>query len=150
MSAIRESEILEALKVVTDPDLGRDIVGLGFVKNLAIDDGRVSFTIELTTPACPVKDQMRDQGQAAVSQVGGVTSVDVEMTASVRSAVAPDSGRAPIPGIWRACRHHRWGRVRPERADHARAGHAARQRGQADRAGRETWDPRRLDGVPGR
>ena len=99
MSAIRESEILEALKVVTDPDLGRDIVGLGFVKNLAIDDGRVSFTIELTTPACPVKDQMRDQAQAAVSQVGGVTSVDVEMTASVRSAVAPDSGRAPIPGI---------------------------------------------------
>ena len=99
MSAIRESSVLEALKVVTDPDLGRDIVSLGFVKNLAIDDGRVSFTIELTTPACPVKDQMRDQAQAAVSQVGGVTSVDVEMTASVRSAVAPDSGRAPIPGI---------------------------------------------------
>ena len=99
MSAIRESSVLEALKVVTDPDLGRDIVSLGFVKNLAIADGRVSFTIELTTPACPVKDQMRDQAQAAVSQVGGVTSVDVEMTASVRSAVAPDSGRAPIPGI---------------------------------------------------
>ena len=99
MSAIRESSVLEALKVVTDPDLGRDIVSLGFIKNLAIDDGRVSFTIELTTPACPVKDQMRDQAQAAVSQVGGVTSVDVEMTASVRSAVAPDSGRAPIPGV---------------------------------------------------
>ena len=107
MSAIRESEILEALKVVTDPDLGRDIVGLGFVKNLAIDDGRVSFTIELTTPACPVKDQMRDQAQAAVSQVGGVTSVDVEMTASVRSAVAPESGRAPDP---RHQEHHRRGR----------------------------------------
>ena len=88
MSAIRESSVLEALKVVTDPDLGRDIVSLGFIKNLAIDDGRVSFTIELTTPACPVKDQMRDQAQAAVSQVGGVTSVDVEMTASVRSAEA--------------------------------------------------------------
>ena len=70
MSAIRESSVLEALKVVTDPDLGRDIVSLGFIKNLAIDDGRVSFTIELTTPACPVKDQMRDQAQAAVSQGG--------------------------------------------------------------------------------
>ena len=99
MSVIRESSVLEALKVVTDPDLGRDIVSLGFVKNLAIDDGRVCFTIDLTTPACPVKDQMRDQAQAAVSQVDGVTSVDVEMTASVRSAVTPDSGRAPIPGI---------------------------------------------------
>ena len=72
MSAIRESSVLEALKVVTDPDLGRDIVSLGFIKNLAIDDGRVSFTIELTTPACPVKDQMRDQAQAAVSQVVGL------------------------------------------------------------------------------
>ena len=99
MSVIRESSVLDALKVVTDPDLGRDIVSLGIVKNLAIDDGRVSFTIELTTPACPVKDQMREQAQAVVSQVDGVTSVDVEMTASVRSAVTPDSGRAPIPGI---------------------------------------------------
>ena len=68
MSVIRESSVLDALKVVTDPDLGRDIVSLGFVKNLAIDDGRVSFTIEPTTPACPVKDQMRDQAQAAGAQ----------------------------------------------------------------------------------
>jgi ATP-binding protein involved in chromosome partitioning len=99
MSAICESSVLDALKVVTDPDLGRDIVSLGFVKNMAIQDGRVSFTIELTTPACPVKDQMRDQAQAAASQVAGVTSVEVEMTASVRSAAAADSGPTPIQGI---------------------------------------------------
>ena len=66
-SALSESAVLDALKVVTDPDLGRDIVSLGFVRNLAIDGGAVSFTIELTTPACPVKDQMRDQAHAAVS-----------------------------------------------------------------------------------
>ena len=96
---IAESAVLNALTVVKDPDLGRDIVSLGFVKNLTIDGGRVTFSIELTTPACPVKDQMRDQAQAAVAALADVTDVDVQMTASVRPAVTPDSGRAPIPGI---------------------------------------------------
>ena len=62
-----QAEVLDALRAVKDPDLHRDIVALGFVKNLAIDGGRVSFTIELTTPACPVKDLMRDQARAAVA-----------------------------------------------------------------------------------
>ena len=99
VSALSESAVLDALKVVTDPDLGRDIVSLGFVRNLAIDGGAVSFAIELTTPACPVKDQMRVQARAAVSALEGATTVEVEMTASVRSAVAPGSARAPIPGV---------------------------------------------------
>ena len=60
--------ILDALRGVRDPDLHKDIVTLGFVKNLVIDGGRVSFTIELTTPACPVKDQMRDQARDLVSR----------------------------------------------------------------------------------
>ena len=63
---VEQSAVLDALKVVQDPDLHRDIVSLGFVKDLKIDGGRVAFTIELTTPACPVKDQMRDQARAAV------------------------------------------------------------------------------------
>ena len=99
MPAVSESAVLESLKVVTDPDLGRDVVNLGFIKNVAITDGHVSFTIELTTPACPVKDQMRDQARAAVAALPGVTAVDVEMTASVRAAVVPEAGRAPIPGV---------------------------------------------------
>jgi len=99
VSTISESVVLEALKVVTDPDLGRDIVSLGFVKDLVVDGGRVSFTIELTTPACPVKDQMREQATSAVAELAGVSDVDVEMTASVRSAVSPNSERAPIPGV---------------------------------------------------
>src|SRR5687767_2456226 len=94
----RES-VLGALKVVTDPDLRRDIVSLGFVKDLAIDKGRVAFTIELTTPACPVKDQMRDQAVAAVRALAGVTDVDVRMTANVRSVSAPETGRTPLPGV---------------------------------------------------
>ena len=99
MSPVSQSVVLDALKVVKDPDLGRDIVSLGFVKNLRVDDGRVAFTIELTTPACPVKDQMRDQARAAVSGLPGVGSVEIEMTASVRPAVVPQTGRAPLPGI---------------------------------------------------
>jgi len=99
MSSITESIVLDALRVVTDPDLGRDIVSLGFVKNLSIKDSLVSFTIELTTPACPAKDQMRDQAEAAVAKLSGISKVDVNMTASVRPVVSPESSAAPIPGI---------------------------------------------------
>jgi ATP-binding protein involved in chromosome partitioning len=96
--AIAEASVLDALKAVKDPDLHRDIVSLGFVKNLRIDGGRVAFAIELTTPACPVKDQMRDQARAAVAALPGVTAVDVEMTAQVRAA-APEMGRAAVAGV---------------------------------------------------
>ena len=61
---LNRDAVLGALKVVTDPDLRRDIVSLGFVKDVAIEGGSVSFTIELPTPACPVKDQMRDQASS--------------------------------------------------------------------------------------
>src|SRR6185503_18682269 len=91
--------VLEKLKVVRDPDLQRDIVSLGFIKGLQIDAGRVSFTIELTTPACPVKEQMRDQARAAVLQLPGVSSVDVTMSAQVREAVGAEGGRQPLPGV---------------------------------------------------
>jgi ATP-binding protein involved in chromosome partitioning len=98
MPALDRDAVLNALRTVNDPDLHRDIVSLGFVKDLAIGDGRVAFTIELTTPACPVKDQMRDQAIAAVRGLG-VSSVDVQMTARVRSASAPETGRPPLPGV---------------------------------------------------
>jgi ATP-binding protein involved in chromosome partitioning len=96
---VDQSRVLDALKVVRDPDLNRDIVSLGFIKDLRIDGGRVAFTIELTTPACPVKDQMRDQARAAVSQIAGVTSVDVQMSARVREAVGADGSRQSLPGV---------------------------------------------------
>jgi ATP-binding protein involved in chromosome partitioning len=96
---VEHGSVLEALKVVRDPDLQRDIVSLKFVKDLKIDGGRVAFTIELTTPACPVKDQMRDQARAAVLQVPGVESVDVQMSARVREAVGADGTRQSVPGV---------------------------------------------------
>jgi ATP-binding protein involved in chromosome partitioning len=96
---VEHGSVLEALKVVRDPDLQRDIVSLKFIKDLKIDGGRVAFTIELTTPACPVKDLMRDQARAAVLQVPGVNSVDVHMSARVREAVGADGTRQSIPGV---------------------------------------------------
>ncbi|HWJ57194.1 MAG TPA: P-loop NTPase, partial [Vicinamibacterales bacterium] len=98
-SPVTEAAVLDALRVVQDPDLHKDIVSLGFVKRVVIDGGAVAVTIELTTPACPVKEQLRSQAAAAIGGVAGVTSVDVDMTAAVRSAVVPGGGRAPIPGI---------------------------------------------------
>jgi len=97
--SVEQVQVLEALKVVRDPDLNRDIVSLGFIKDLTIESGRVAFTIELTTPACPVKDQMRDQARAAVMQLAGVTAVDVAMSARVREAVNADGSRQSIPGV---------------------------------------------------
>ena len=96
---VTEAAVLEALKVVKDPDLHQDIVALGFVKNLRVEGGKVSFTIELTTPACPVKEQMREQATAAVKALYGVHTVDVEMSASVRAVAGPEAGRAPVDGV---------------------------------------------------
>jgi ATP-binding protein involved in chromosome partitioning len=96
---VEQASVLDALKVVKDPDLHRDIVSLGFIKDLRTDGGQVAFTIELTTPACPVKDQMRDQARAAVLQVPGVSSVDVRMSARVREAVGSDGSRQSLPGV---------------------------------------------------
>jgi ATP-binding protein involved in chromosome partitioning len=89
--------ILHALRVVIDPDIRKDIVSLGFVKDVAIAGSRVSFTIELTTPACPVKDQLRDQAATAVRTLPGVSDVDVKMSANVRSA--SETGRPALAGV---------------------------------------------------
>ena len=99
MMTVTETTVLDALRAVQDPDLKRDIVTLKFVKNVRIEGDRVSFTIELTTPACPVKDQMRDQARALVAAIPGVRHVDVEMTAQVRPTVSSDMNRQPVPGV---------------------------------------------------
>ncbi len=96
---VTSDQILDALKQVQDPDLHRDIVSLGFVKNLTIDDGRVSFSIELTTPACPVKDLLREQAIEAVRAIPGVRDVVVAMTSQVRSSIAPASGASLAPTV---------------------------------------------------
>ena len=84
MLPLTEGNVLQALKAVNDPDLHRDIVTLNFVKNLKISGNNVSFTLELTTPACPVRDQFKADSERAIrSAIAGVGKVDVQMTASV-------------------------------------------------------------------
>ena len=74
----RES-VRQALSRIIDPDLGRDIVSLGFVKDVELSNGRVSVTIELTTPACPVKDQMKAEAEQYLRELGA-EHVEVNMT----------------------------------------------------------------------
>ena len=82
--------VLQALRGVIDPDLGKDIVELGFITRCEISDGGgVDVVINLTTPACPVKDQMRDQARGLIEALDGVTSVEIEMTAEVKGPSGP-------------------------------------------------------------
>ncbi len=99
MPALTEAQVLDALRQVRDPDLNRDIVALNFIKDLRICDGNVAFTIELTTPACPVKDQMQSQAETAVRALPGVRGVEVAMTAQVTSSRPLGQGKAAIPGV---------------------------------------------------
>lgn len=82
MKSLSKEAVLEVLSTVMDPDLGRNIVELGFVKNLDVNGGTVGFDVELTTPACPVKDQLRDECQRKVEALGAA-EVNVNMTANV-------------------------------------------------------------------
>ena len=79
-----KAEILAALSTIIDPDFQKDIVSLGFIKDLAIDGGHVSFAVELTTPACPIKDQFKEQAEQRVKALPGVDAVAVTMTARER------------------------------------------------------------------
>jgi len=90
-------DIVEALKSIKDPDLGRDIVSLGFVKDIKFCGGVAAVTIELTTPACPVKDQMREEARQAILALDGVDEANVEMTARVRASSTESSGL--LPGV---------------------------------------------------
>eukprot|EP00397_Hematodinium_sp_SG-2012_P046137 GEMP01052027.1.p1 GENE.GEMP01052027.1~~GEMP01052027.1.p1 ORF type:complete len:243 (+),score=40.42 GEMP01052027.1:35-730(+) len=74
-------DILDKLRVIIDPDLKKDIVSLEFVKNLQITGTRVSFDLELTTPACPIKDKFHDSAVQVVKELPWVEHVDVNMTA---------------------------------------------------------------------
>jgi ATP-binding protein involved in chromosome partitioning len=90
-----KEQILDVLRQIQDPDLHRDIVSLGFVTQTAVCDGVVKVTINLTTPACPVKDQMKKQAEDLIRKLPGVTSVQVDMTAVVKAQDGPPRQIAP-------------------------------------------------------
>ena len=97
-STLTERNVLDALKGVKDPDLGRDLVDLGMIKDIKIGDGTVSLTVNLTTPACPLKAQIeRDVREALVSRLPGEWTVNIAMSAEVRGKGITESG--DIAGI---------------------------------------------------
>jgi ATP-binding protein involved in chromosome partitioning len=98
---VTPSAILDALRPIVDPDFGKSIVDLGFVKNIQVGGGDVSFTIELTTPACPVKAEFEKAARERVVALDGVENVHVTMTSNTRgrnlSAAEPES--EILPGV---------------------------------------------------
>jgi ATP-binding protein involved in chromosome partitioning len=82
---IREEKVLEALGTVLDPDIGKDLVSLNMIKDVDILDNKISFTVELTTPACPLKEKIRQDCENAIKEVYPDALLHINMTANVTS-----------------------------------------------------------------
>src|SRR5437763_15797189 len=100
MAVPSSQQVVDVLATIKDPDLGRDVVALGMIKELEVSSqGRVTFTFELTTPACPVRDRFKSQAEDAVGELPGVTGVEVRMTANVRPAFMRPKPSEILPGV---------------------------------------------------
>jgi ATP-binding protein involved in chromosome partitioning len=99
MPPIREEDVLGALRRVIDPDLHRDVVTLGMIQEVSIQGGRVGFTLELTTAACPLKGQIEEDCRRAISSLPGVEQVEVRTTSRVRKPKDPTADRKALPGV---------------------------------------------------
>lgn len=84
-----EAVLLRTLRQIQDPDLHKDIVSLGFVKEAKITGDTASIVIELTTPACPVRDQIKEEAKRLIGSLPGIKNVDIRMTAQVRATAGP-------------------------------------------------------------
>jgi ATP-binding protein involved in chromosome partitioning len=96
---VSETDVLGALRPIMDPDFNKSIVELGFIKQLRIDGGKVAFSIELTTPACPVKAEFERAARERVLALQGVNEVDVTMTANTRGRDFGASSTDVLPGV---------------------------------------------------
>lgn len=94
MTQVTESDIMAALNRVNDPELQRSIVELGMVRDLTISDGRVGFTLALTIPECPLRDQLAGDARAAVEALPGVKEVSVSLGAMSEEERAAVLGRS--------------------------------------------------------
>jgi ATP-binding protein involved in chromosome partitioning len=110
MSNVTEAQVMAALSRVIEPELHKDLITLNMVKNLELNNGQVAFTIMLTTPACPLKNQMETEARAAVMALPGVKQVTINFDANVppdarimskmdigvRNAIAVASGKGGV------------------------------------------------------
>ncbi|MBZ0220746.1 MAG: iron-sulfur cluster carrier protein ApbC [Candidatus Methylomirabilis sp.] len=98
MNNITEAVVLDALRSVMDPELGKDLVTLNMIRDVKVEGGKVSFTLMLTTMACPLKKELEANSVNAVKAIPGVTEVSVTTGAEVPKSKEV-SGKAPIPGV---------------------------------------------------
>ncbi len=97
-AVLTEKDVLAALKGVKDPDLGRDLVDLGMIKDVRIGEGKVSLAVNLTTPACPMKSKIENDVRGALkARLPEGTEFEIRMTAEVRGKRRAESG--DIPGV---------------------------------------------------
>jgi ATP-binding protein involved in chromosome partitioning len=96
VTALSKDAVRSALEKVLDPELGRDLVSLGMVKEITVTGDEVAVTVELTTPACPLRQQIGRDVEAAV-RAAGARTVKVEFTANVAARRTPE--RARLPGV---------------------------------------------------
>lgn len=106
MSVLTREHLLDALRTVNDPDLNKDLVTLNMIKRAQVrDEGIVDVTVELTTPACPLKDKIRSDVERAISAKAAslgapISALNVEFTADVRSAQERAADKSsPLPGV---------------------------------------------------
>jgi len=97
--SVTVEQVLQALRAVQDPDFRKDLVTLGMIENVVVDGGRVAFTVALTTPACPVKEDLERQCREVVAALPGVSEVHVTMTSKVRARTNPAADKKPIEGV---------------------------------------------------
>jgi ATP-binding protein involved in chromosome partitioning len=95
---VKRQEVLKQLSTVQDPDLHRDLVSLGMIQDLSVQDTQVNFAIVLTTPACPVKDDMKEWARAAVGRLPWVREVNVDMRSATVSGRTVGQGQL-IPKV---------------------------------------------------
>jgi ATP-binding protein involved in chromosome partitioning len=97
MPSLTQDAVIDVLRTVQEPELGRDLISLDMVKNLVIDGTSLSMTIELTTPACPLKDEIERNTRAALVGIGA-TGIDIAWGAMVRRS-QPRQAEQLVPGV---------------------------------------------------
>ena len=99
MAQVTETQILEKLRGVKDPELHRDIVSLNMVKGVNVSDHTVRLLLELTTPACPMKDQIQADVDRALKSLAGVETVEIEWSAQVRASRPSNAALPQVKNI---------------------------------------------------
>ena len=93
-----EADVLKALAGVKDPELGKDVVSLHMIEGVTVDGGRVTFTLNLTTPACPLRSKLEESARAAVAGLPGVKEVEMK-TSSVVAATRDYTDPEMLKGV---------------------------------------------------